>query len=535
MHERAGRELLTERELQSTRQATRVALLVAGAFFMENLDGTVIATALPQMAVSFGAHPVDLNLGMTVYMLTLAVFIPVSGWVADRLGARIVFSSAIAIFTLASMICRISNTLTEFTAARVVQGIGGAMMVPVGRLVVLRITEKKDLMRSMSYITWPGLMAPVLGPPLGGFITTYSTWRWIFYLNVPLGAIAMGLALWWTDNEPENSERTFDWLGFALAGSACIAFMYGLELMGQPSAHWATVGALVGYSLLAGWLAVLHMHRTEHPLIDFSVLRLRTFSVSIWGGSLFRTGIMASPFLLPLMFQVPFGMSPFQSGLLVLTMFAGNLAMKSVTTPVLRRWGFRSVVLVNGIISALLLVACGFLAPETPKVAMVTVLFLHGLSRSMQFTALNTLAFVDIPKALMSSATSFAAVVQQMGMGLGGGGGGGAARRGMAARRARWDAHADGFSCGVLAGGCARRAGGAGLPGLAARRRSRSERAPDGLKPRRVTRAWRVRRIHRTACWRPIRWRVLRWCSRRRPRFAMSPGRPETGKQVRAR
>src|ERR1700692_360391 len=361
-------------ESQTSPKSISVTLLVAGAFFMENLDGTVIATALPQMAVSFGAHPVDLNLGMTVYMLTLAVFIPVSGWVADRLGARTVFSTAIGIFTLASMGCGVSNTLTQFTAARVLQGMGGAMMVPVGRLVVLRITEKKDLMRSMSYITWPGLMAPVLGPPLGGFITTYSTWRWIFYLNVPLGAIAMGLALWWTDNERENAERTFDWLGFALAGSACISFMYGLELMGQPAAHWATVGGLLAYSLLAGWLAVLHMRRTEHPLIDFSVLRLRTFSVSIWGGSLFRTGIMASPFLLPLMFQVAFGLNAFQSGLLVLT---------------------------------------------TPQVAMVAVLFLHGLSRSMQFTALNTLAFVDIPKSLLSSATSFAAVVQQMGMGLG--------------------------------------------------------------------------------------------------------------------
>jgi EmrB/QacA subfamily drug resistance transporter len=399
--------------------STLVALLVAGAFFMENLDGTVIATALPQMAQSFGVGPVDLNIGMTAYMLTLAVFIPVSGWVADRLGARTVFASAIGLFTFASILCGMSSGLWEFTAARVLQGMGGALMVPVGRLVVLRTTEKKDLVRSIAYITWPGLAAPVIGPPVGGFITTYSSWRWIFYLNVPLGVIAMALALWWTDNERENSERTFDWLGFALAGSACIAFMYGLELMGQPSAHWATVGALLAYSLLAGWLAVLHMQRTEHPLIDFSVLRLRTFSVSIWGGSLFRTGIMASPFLLPLMFQVIFGLSPFQSGLLVLTMFAGNLAMKSVTTPVLQRWGFRSVLLVNGIISALLLAACGLLAPATPKVAMVTVLFLHGLSRSMQFTALNTLAFVDIPKALMSSATSFAAVVQQMGMGLG--------------------------------------------------------------------------------------------------------------------
>ena len=405
--------------LQSSRRSTLVALLVAGAFFMENLDGTVIATALPQMALSFGAHPIDLNLGMTVYMLTLAVFIPVSGWVADRVGARTVFSSAIGLFTLASMICGVSNTLAHFTEARVLQGIGGAMMVPVGRLVVLRITEKKDLIRSMTYLVWPGLMAPVLGPPLGGFITTYSSWRWIFYLNVPLGVIGTVLALRWTDNERENTERSFDWLGFALAGSACVAFMYSLELMGQQTSHWPTVWALLACSLLAGALAAAHMRRTEHPLIDFACLKRRTFAVSIWGGSLFRIGIMASPFLLPLMFQVTFGLSAFQSGLLMLTMFAGNLAMKSVTTPVLQRWGFRSVLLVNGVVSALLILALGLLAPATPKVAMVAVLFLHGLARSMQFTALNTLAFVDIPKALLSSATSFAAVVQQMGMGLG--------------------------------------------------------------------------------------------------------------------
>jgi len=223
----------------------------------------------------------------------------------------------------------------------------------------------------------------------------------------------------WTDNQRENSKRTFDWLGFALAGSACVGFMYSLELMGQQTSRWLTVWALLGYSLLAGALAALHMRRTEHPLIDFACLQRPTFAVSIWGGSLFRTGIMASPFLLPLMFQVAFGLSAFQSGMLVLTMFAGNLAMKSVTTPVLRRWGFRAVLIVNGVISAVLIAGLGVLSPATPRVALVALLFLHGLSRSMQFTALNTLAFVDIPKSLMSSATSFAAVVQQMGMGLG--------------------------------------------------------------------------------------------------------------------
>jgi EmrB/QacA subfamily drug resistance transporter len=411
---------LEQAEVSAThRRSAQVALLVAGAFFMENLDGTVIATALPQMAVSFHASPVDLNMGMTAYMLTLAVFIPVSGWIADRLGARTVFSAAIALFTFASILCGFSNSLPQFTAARILQGMGGAMMVPVGRLVVLRITEKKDLMRSIAYITWPGLVAPVLGPPAGGFITTYSSWRWIFYLNVPLGVIALALALWWIRSEPESVARPFDWLGFALAGTSCIALMYSLELMGQQNSAWSLVGLFLGYSLLAGWWALRHMHRAAHPLIDFACLRIHTFAVAIWGGSLFRIAIMASPFLLPLMFQVAFGMNAFQSGLLVLTMFAGNLMMKTATTPLLRNFGFRSVLVANGVISGFLIMGCGFLMPQTPRFAIMSVLFLHGLSRSMQFTSLNTLAFVDIPKPLMSSATSFSAVVQQMGMGMG--------------------------------------------------------------------------------------------------------------------
>jgi EmrB/QacA subfamily drug resistance transporter len=405
--------------LASTRKSALVAMLVAGAFFMENLDGTVIATALPQMAKSFGVSPVDLNLGMTAYMLTLAVFIPVSGWVADRLGARTVFSAAIALFTFASILCGGSNGLWQFTAARILQGIGGAMMVPVGRLVVLRITEKKDLMRSMLYITWPGLVAPVIGPPVGGFITTYSSWRWIFYLNVPLGLAGIALATLWITNEHENAARRFDWLGFALAGTACTSFMYSLELMGRQNAPWLAVELFLGYGLLAGWIAVWHVRRTPHPLVDLACLKVRTFAIVIWGGSLFRIAISVSPFLLPLMFQVPFGLSAFQSGLLVLAMFAGNLSMKSVTTPVLRRFGFRAVLLVNGTITAALIFSFSFLAPHTPRPVIVALLFLHGLSRSMQFTSLATLAFVDVPKPLMSSASSFLSVVVQMGMGMG--------------------------------------------------------------------------------------------------------------------
>jgi EmrB/QacA subfamily drug resistance transporter len=370
------------------------------------------------MALSFGTNPVDLNIGMTAYMLALAVFIPVSGWVADRLGARRVFASAIGLFTFASILCGISNGLWEFTASRILQGMGGAMMVPVGRLVVLRITEKKDLMRSIAYITWPGLAAPVIGPPVGGFITTYSSWRWIFYLNVPLGIIGIILTMLWITNDEAKTGR-FDWLGFVLSGTACTSFMYSLELMGQQNVRWSLAGMFFGYSLVAGTIAVVHMRRTEHPLINFACLKAPTFALVTWGGSLFRIAIAVSPFLLPLMFQLAFGMTAFQSGLLVLALFAGNLGMKTVTTPILRRFGFRTVLLVNGMITACLIFSFSTIGPATPKALMVVLLFAHGLSRSMQFTSINTLAFVDIPKSLMSSASSFFAVMQQMSMGMG--------------------------------------------------------------------------------------------------------------------
>jgi len=399
-------------------QATLVALLVAGAFFMENLDGTVIATALPQMAQTFRVSPVDLNMGMTAYMLTLAVFIPVSGWVADRVGARTVFASAIALFTVASILCGVSNGLWQFTAARIVQGIGGALMVPVGRLVVLRITEKKNLVHAIAVITWPGLAAPVIGPPVGGFITTYWSWRWIFYLNVPLGIAGIVLAWLWVGNERGHG-RQFDWLGFVLAGSACTSIMYALELLGQQQVHWTTAGAFLGYGIVAGAAGVRHMLRADHPLIQFDVLKLRTFAVVIWGGSLFRLAISVSPFLLPLMFQVAFGLSAFQSGLLVLAMFAGNLFMKTVTTPILRLFGFRRILVVNGLITAVLIASFTRLTPATPALVVIVLLFAHGLSRSMQFTSISTLAFVDVPQPQMGSANGFFTVMTQMSMGMG--------------------------------------------------------------------------------------------------------------------
>jgi len=386
---------------------------------MENLDGTVIATALPQMAQSFHVGPVSLNVGMTAYMLTLAVFIPISGWVADRFGARTVFGSAIALFTVSSVACGVSNGLGEFVVARIVQGIGGAMMVPVGRLIVLRGTEKQDLLLATSVITWPGLVAPVLGPPAGGFITTYASWRWIFFFNVPLGLLGMVLSVLWISNSREDKYRPFDWTGFFSSAIACSTLMYGLELVGQQPTLWLTIVFLLTTSLLTGLLMVWHSGRHSTPLISFASLSIRTFAVTVWGGSLFRIAISVIPFLLPLLFQIGFGLSPFRSGLLVLAVFAGNLGMKTITTPVIRRLGFRRVLVGNGLLTAASLFACALLSPEMPMPAIVAILFFGGLCRSMQFTSLNTLGFADIPPAQMSAATTFATMVQQMTMGMG--------------------------------------------------------------------------------------------------------------------
>lgn len=394
-------------------------MLVAGAFFMENLDGTVIATALPQMGNSFRVSPVDLNMGMTAYLLMLAVFIPISGWIADRFGARTVFASAIAVFTASSILCGLSGGLWQFTGARIVQGIGGAMMVPVGRLVVLRTTEKHNLVHSIAYITWPGLVAPVLGPPVGGFITTYASWHWIFFLNVPLGIVGITLALLWITNARLDQVKPFDWSGFLMSSTACTSFMYGLELVGRQSPPWRTTSLFLGSGVGLAVLAVLHFRRVSAPLIDLATLKIKTFAITISGGSLFRIAISVSPFLLPLMFQVGFGLSAFQSGLLMLGLFAGNLGMKTVTTPMLRRFGFRNILIVNGILTSFLILACAALAPQTPRFVILAVLFLNGLSRSMQFTSLSTIVYVDVPKPQLSSATSFSSMITQMSMGMG--------------------------------------------------------------------------------------------------------------------
>lgn len=397
---------------------TAVAFLVAATFFMENLDATVITTSLPIMARDFHTAPAYLSIGVSAYLVALTMFIPVSGSLAERFGARRVFATAIAVFSVASLLCAISTGLFAFTAARVLQGIGGAMMVPVGRLVVLRGTPKHEIVRAIAILTWPALVAPILGPPLGGWISTHWSWHWIFLLNLPLGAASLAAALLLVRDE-RRSVRRFDMLGFALGGPGFALVMSGIEMASR-----ADVTALVSIGTCAAGIALLaataaHLRRAAHPLFDLAPLSIPTFRVTAFGGSLFRTAIGTAPFLLPLMFQVALGWSAVESGALLLWLFAGNLCMKPGTTWIMNRFGFRTVLVGNGALVALGFAGFTLLGPDTPRAVVAGLLFFSGLVRSMQFTALNTIGFADVPEAQMRDATTLFSVLQQMNAGMG--------------------------------------------------------------------------------------------------------------------
>ena len=398
---------------------SRLALLVAGAFFMELLDGTIIVTALPRMAASLGTATVDLHIGITAYLLTVAVFILPGGWAADRFGTRTVFTAAIAVFTVGSILCGMANSVEAFVAARVLQGLGGAMMVPVGRLAVLRTAAKPDLLRAIATLTWPGLTAPLLGPPLGGYVAEHFSWRWIFWINAPLGLIGIVLALRLVPQLRPNGRRPFDNIGFALAAAWCLCATLALDLVGEGGASWTGAAVLAAGGGAVAPLFWRHLHRHAQPLIDPAPFKVPTFRLTMLTGSAMRTLIGAMPFLLPLLFQLGFGMDPFHAGLLVLTLFAGNLGIKPLTSPILRRCGFRAVLVGNGLLQAATMAAFATVTPATPLGAVVALLALSGASRSLQFTALNTLAFADVPEPWMAPANTWFSVAFQLSLGLG--------------------------------------------------------------------------------------------------------------------
>lgn len=395
------------------------ALLVAGAFFMEFLDGTVIATALPDMARDFGVTAVELNIGISAYLITLAVLIPASGWIADRFGARAIFTLALAIFTLASVFCGLSTEVHIFVAMRILQGVGGALMVPVGRLAVLRTTPKHQLIKAIATLTWPALVAPIIGPPLGGFITRYASWHWIFFINVPLGLAAIILSLRIIPDIRETERRSFDLSGFITTSVAMVSLVTAMERLGdrQPQI-WPTLAlAALGFGCLL--YSIRHFRRAAAPMVRLDALQVPTFRVTMYGGSLFRASISAVPFLLPLLFQVGFGMDPFHSGLLVLAVFVGNVTIKPATTPLIRWLGFRRLLLINGALNVCSLLACALLTPQTPVWAIMLILYLGGVFRSIQFTGVSTLAFADVPAAQMSDANTLFSTASQLAVGLG--------------------------------------------------------------------------------------------------------------------
>lgn len=398
---------------------TVLALLVAGTYFMENLDATIIMPAIPAMAASFGVAPVDLNVGVSAYLLTLGVFIPVSGWAAQRFGPRRIFALAIAVFTVASLLCGLATGLWSFVLARVMQGMGGAMMVPVGRLLVLRETPKEGLVKAIAILTWPALIAPVLGPPLGGLIAGHGDWRWNFLLNLPLGAIALGLALRWVPRLPPEGGRRFDWPGFLMCGGGLLCLMLAGEWLSRQGASMPSVMSLLALGVILLALAWRHLGRTSAPVFELAALRIPTFATALVGGSLFRMSIGAIPFLVPLMLQLGFGYRPESAGMVLMAVFAGNLLMKPMTTPVMRRWGFRPVLLGNGLLNGLLIAACALFTAATPLWLICAVLFFGGMARSMQFTALNSIAFADVEKPAMTAANTLFSTVFQLAMGLG--------------------------------------------------------------------------------------------------------------------
>ncbi len=386
---------------------------------MQNVDGTVVATALPVMAKAFGVDPLHMNVALTAYLLSLAVFIPVSGWVADRFGTQTVFRAAIAVFTIGSVLCGQATSLWELVGARILQGIGGAMMVPVGRLVLLRSVAKSELVAAMAWLTVPALIGPVVGPPLGGFLVTYANWRWIFYINIPIGMLGIVLVTRFVEDVREPTPKRLDVAGLLLSGIGLSCLLFGLETLGRgvlspPIAGAAVVVGAIG--LLGYWL---HARRVADPLLDISLMRIPTFAVSVVGGSLFRVGVGAVPFLLPLMLQLGFGRSAAQSGLITFAGSLGAIGMKPATQFILRWFGFRMTLLWNGAFSALLLGACAAFSPVWPLLPIYAVLIIGGFLRSLQFTAYNTIAYADISRMRMSAATSLYATIQQVSLTLG--------------------------------------------------------------------------------------------------------------------
>ncbi|MDZ7599742.1 MAG: MFS transporter [Hoeflea sp.] len=397
----------------------RIPLVLAVALFMEQMDSTVIATALPAIAADIDTSPISLKLALTAYLVSLAIFIPISGWMADRFGSPRIFAIAIGVFLVGSIACALSGSLLEFVLSRFLQGMGGAMMTPVGRLVLLRSTKKSELVNAMAWLTIPALVGPLAGPPVGGFLATYLSWHWIFLINIPIGLAGIVFALTVLPSDDGRKTDRVDWTGFILSGAAASGVVFGLSVISLPVLPpvWGLVATAGGIACFIAYLG--HARRHPRPLLDPKLFANRTFALSLTGANLFRIGAGAVPFLLPLMLQLGFGMSAFQSGLITFVSAAGAILMKFIIQRVLRFGGFRRTLLIAAGGSALSIAANGVFTPSTPIVLIMAVLFAGGLVRSMFFTSANALTFAEISDATAAQASAITSAMQQVSIAIG--------------------------------------------------------------------------------------------------------------------
>jgi EmrB/QacA subfamily drug resistance transporter len=394
-------------------------LTIAGSQFMEGLDSTILGTSLPQMAESLGATPAELSLAITSYLLSLAVFIPVSGWIADRFGARQVYCTAILLFTLGSVLCGVSRNIEMLIGARVLQGIGGAMMSPVGRLIILRSFPKEDFLKAMNYMLVPGLTGPMLGPVIGGFITTYFSWHWIFFINVPIGVAGIVLTLRLIGNIAMPRPPAFDFKGFVIIGVGLCLAQLAIENLGRGMiALEAEVGLLVAASVIL-FAYYRYAWGREGAVLNLGLFRVRSFAVSVGPGALCRVGVGAMQFLMPLLFQLGWGLDPFHSGMLSFVSSAGDILIVFGVRPILRLLGARTVLICNEILIGAAIAGLALFGPGSSYFILVPYLFIFGLVRSLQYTCLSSLAYADLNPALMSQGTSFSIVAMRLSMSTG--------------------------------------------------------------------------------------------------------------------
>ncbi len=397
-----------------------IPFILAFALFMENMDSTIISTALPAIAGDLRVDPIALKLALASYFVALAIFIPISGWMADRYGAKRIFRIAIAVFMAGSLCCAISGTLTQFVLARFFQGLGGAMMVPVARLVLVRTTSRGELVSAMALLTIPALIGPMAGPPLGGFITTYFSWHWIFLINIPIGIIGIILAGIYLPRIENAKPPRIDLIGFVLSGVAASGVVFGLSVISLPLLPPAVGIVMTLVGLGAGIVYLRHARRHPAPLLNLKLFtRHQTFRVSVLGGMMFRVSTGAIPFLMPLMLQLGFGLTPFQSGSITFVGAIGAFTTKFLARKVYQLGGFRTVLLTGVGVASVLTGVNGFFEPSTPYVVIMLPLLLSGFFRSFFFTGVNALTYSEVDDAETSQATSIASVTQQISRALG--------------------------------------------------------------------------------------------------------------------